>query len=86
MIEAMAAGLPVVSTDVGDVSAMVAPENQPLIVPVSDEPAFTAALGTLVQDGSKRQRIGTANRNTARRDYDEAAMISRYARLYGIGV
>ena len=86
LIEAMAAGLPVVSTDVGDVSAMVAPENQPLIVPVSDEPAFTAALGTLVQDGSKRQRIGTANRNAARRDYDEAAMISRYARLYGIGV
>src|SRR3546814_8283834 len=38
LVEAMAAGLPVASTDVGDVAAMVAPENRPFIVP--DEAAL----------------------------------------------
>lgn len=85
LVEAMAAGLPAVSTDVGDVSAMVAPENVPLIVPVSDEVAFASALTTLVHDSAKRSRIGAANRAIAQRDYDEGAMIARYARLYGIG-
>ena len=40
LIEAMAAGLPVVATDVGDVCAMVAPENRRYVVPVDDEAAL----------------------------------------------
>ena len=84
LVEAMAAGLPVVSTDVGDVKAMVAPQNQSLIVPVSDEAAFAAALSKLVSDGHIRATLGSANRAIAVRDYDEAAMIARYRALYAI--
>ena len=39
LVEAMAAGLPVVSTDVGVVATMVSPENREFVVPVSDEHA-----------------------------------------------
>ena len=46
VLEAMAAGLPVVSTDVGDVRAMVAEENAPLLVPKDD--AALAALDRLI--------------------------------------
>ena len=84
LVEAMAAGLPVVSTDVGDVKAMVAAQNQSLIVPVSDEGAFAGALSGLVSDGHTRATLGSANRAIAVRDYDEAAMIARYRALYAI--
>lgn len=84
LVEAMAAGLPVVSTDVGDVKAMVAPENADLVVPVHDEGSLGAALGALTRDGALRQRLGATNRMRARAEYDEIAMISRYATLYGL--
>lgn len=84
LVEAMAAGLPAVSTDVGDVATMVSKENRPFIVQVSDEAAFSQALRTLVGDPSLCGQIGAANRALAVANYDEAAMIARYAALYGL--
>jgi glycosyltransferase involved in cell wall biosynthesis len=79
----MAAGLPVVSTDVGDVPSMVASDNRPLIVAGDDEAALTAALDTLAERPDLRLAIGRANRGKAAADYDERRMIGRYAALYG---
>ncbi|WP_336963424.1 glycosyltransferase family 4 protein [Sphingobium aquiterrae] len=83
LVEAMAAGLPVVSTDVGDVMAMVAPENRPLVVPAMDETAFSTALKRLVEDAALRRALGMANREKAFAHYGEPAMVEAYARLYG---
>jgi glycosyltransferase involved in cell wall biosynthesis len=83
LLEAMAAGLPAVATAVGDVPHMVAADNAPLIVAPEDEAAFTAALDTLAERPDLRRAIGRANRARAAAEYDEAAMIGRYAALYG---
>jgi glycosyltransferase involved in cell wall biosynthesis len=83
LVEAMAAALPVVATAVGDVAAMVAEANRPLIVDPSDEPAFTAALDSLADRPDLRRSLGSANRARAEAEYDEKTMIERYARLYG---
>lgn len=83
LVEAMAAALPVVATAVGDVPAMVAPDNCPLIVDRDDEPAFAAALDSLADQPKLRRAIGAANRARAQAEYDERAMIAAYARLYG---
>lgn len=83
LIEAMAAGRPVVSTDVGDVCTMVALANRRLIVPVDDEAEFAAALARLADDRGMRIALGTANLEKAQADYGEAAMIDAYRRLYG---
>lgn len=83
LVEGMAAGLPALATDVGDVAAMVAPENASFIVARDDEPGLAAALGRLVADPGLRTSIGTANRARAIAEYDEAAMIAAYAQLYG---
>ncbi len=82
MIEAMAAGLPVVATDVGDVCAMVAPENRRFVVAVADEPAFADALGRLIANRDLRHRLGAANRLVARAHYGEDMMIAAYRALY----
>ncbi|SMF78496.1 glycosyltransferase [Allosphingosinicella indica] len=82
LIEAMAAGLPVVATAVGDVPAMVADDNRPLIVAPEDEAGFAAALRTLAERRDLRRTIGAANRARAVAEHDEDAMIRDYAALY----
>jgi glycosyltransferase involved in cell wall biosynthesis len=81
LVEAMAAGVPAASMDVGDVATMVAPENRPFVVP--DEAGLADALGALAADADLRARLGAANRARARRDYAERDMVNAYARLYG---
>ena len=81
VIEAMAAGLPVVATDVGDVRLMVAEANAPFVTPLEDG-AFAAALAGLVADPALRGRIGAANLDRARREFDQAAMFATYGALW----
>jgi glycosyltransferase involved in cell wall biosynthesis len=80
-IEAMASGLPVVSTDVGDVRSMVAPDNDPFVVPLDDD-ALAAALTVLLRDQVRRDTIGAANLEKSRREFAEAAMFERYRALW----
>lgn len=81
VIEAMAAGLPVASLNVGDVAAMVAPENLPFIA--SDDAGLRAALQALASDAGLRRRVGEANRRVAAARFDETAMVAAYEMLYG---
>lgn len=83
VIEAMASGLPVVATDVGDIQSMVAGENLPLIVAKEREDLFAEALARLAADSVLRASIGRANQAKALQFFDERQMIARYRALYG---
>jgi glycosyltransferase involved in cell wall biosynthesis len=82
VVEAMAAGLPVVATDVGDIRTMVSERNHAQIVGRDDEAAFSRALALLVDDAGARSRLGQQNLRKARREYEEGPMIAAYAELY----
>lgn len=83
LIEAMAAGLPVAATAVGDVAGMVAEENRPFIVSPGDEQGLSAAIARLIDDRALRWSLGAANRTRAAALYRERDMVARYAALYG---
>lgn len=82
VVEAMAAGLAIAAPAVGDVRAMVAPENAALITPPGDEAALGEALLRLAEGAGLRRAIGTANQQRARAEFDEAAMIGAYRQVY----
>jgi glycosyltransferase involved in cell wall biosynthesis len=80
VLEAMAAGLPVVATDVGDVAMMLAAENRPFVTP-RDEKALAGAFAALLDAPALRRAVGAANRAKAECDYDQKAMFRAYAAL-----
>jgi glycosyltransferase involved in cell wall biosynthesis len=85
ILEAMAAGLPIVSTDVGDVRAMLPRENREWVMPRGDERAFTDALARLAQDAATRRALGVANRAHVAATYDERAMLAAWDQLFAGG-
>jgi L-malate glycosyltransferase len=83
VVEAMGSGLPVVSTDVGDVRAMLPPlDRERWTVPVNDEPAFAARLGLLLRNPPLRQEVGRRNRAHAMIHFGLDAMLRCYADLF----
>lgn len=81
LLEAMATGLPVAATNVGDVAAMVAPENRRFIAARDEEASFIDCLTKLSADRSLRQSLGEANAAIVDAAYSERLMIDRYRDL-----
>ncbi len=81
VIEAMASGLPVASTNVGDVRLMVSGVNTPHVVPLTDD-GLAGALAALIADPDARRQIGLANLAKAQQEFDQAAMFAAHAALW----
>lgn len=81
VIEAMAARLPVVATDVGDIALMVAPENRPFIVARDDTDGLAAALCRLCQEPDLRRRLGRENRRRVESEYTIERMVDAFQRV-----
>ena len=84
-VEAMAAGKPVVATDVSGIPEVVVHGETGLLVPPGDPPALAAALMQLIEDPAERRRLGTngyhrvQQRFTADRMVDETIAVYREA-------
>jgi glycosyltransferase involved in cell wall biosynthesis len=68
--EAMAAGLPVISTRVGAVPEMVAAGRTGLLVPAGDADALRASIEELLAQPDARARMGAAARRVVEANYD----------------
>lgn len=82
VIEAMSAGLPVVSPRVGDIASMVADVNERYLSPDRTEVSLRDRIELLAQYPDERARVGEANRQRARALFGEDEMIAAYAALY----
>jgi glycosyltransferase involved in cell wall biosynthesis len=82
VVEAMAAGLPVAATDVGDIRHMLAPENAALLTPPNDPHSLGETLAALAADPAWHARLGAANAARARKNFDFAVMLAAYEAAY----
>jgi glycosyltransferase involved in cell wall biosynthesis len=81
VIEAMAAGLPIASTDVGDVGAMVAPQNQRFVV-AADARSLAQTIADLLGNEEARREIGAANQARALSEFSQDRMFAAYGAMF----
>lgn len=82
LMEAMAAGLPVVATDVGGVASVVEDGVTGTLVPAGDVRAMADALKTYAADATLRRRHGDAGYARAAHHFSLDAMVADYVALY----
>ncbi|MGC2769718.1 MAG: glycosyltransferase [Candidatus Acidiferrum sp.] len=82
LLEAMAAGLPVVATKVGGVPDLVCDPSVGTLVEPGDPTAFAAGIRGLLSDQSRRERMGSNARRRVEDHFSAAAMARNYGELY----
>jgi glycosyltransferase involved in cell wall biosynthesis len=82
ILEAMASGLPLVATAVGEVPNIVLDNNTGLLVKPEDVEALAEGILELLRDPSKRTRIGIAAKKLVQDEYSADRMASDYLHAY----
>ncbi|MDQ2982480.1 MAG: glycosyltransferase [Actinomycetota bacterium] len=82
LLEAMALGRAVVSTNVGGIKDAISDGQTGLLVPPADAPALAAALGRVLDDRALRRRLGEHAQRFVREHATEQAMVDRYIDIY----
>lgn len=82
VLEYMAAGLPVVATDVGGVAEAVIDGETGHLVPAGDPAALADRISSLLSDPPRARRMGEAGRRRTRLHFSPEALLARTAGLY----
>jgi glycosyltransferase involved in cell wall biosynthesis len=82
VIEAMAAGLPIVSTAAGGVPELLQNGKQGFIVQPGQGKQLSEAMMTLLKDPGLRRTMGAAAAARAKEKFDVSAMVRAYEELY----
>jgi sugar transferase (PEP-CTERM/EpsH1 system associated) len=82
ILEAMAAGKPVVATAVGGNPELVAEGVSGFLVPAGEDEAMAARIEELLRDPSLRERMGAAGRARIETRHSMASMVRAYSDLY----
>jgi glycosyltransferase involved in cell wall biosynthesis len=82
LVEAMACGLPVVSTAVAGIPELITHNHNGLLAQPHDVEAIAAALATLIDDEAKRRRLGLAARRTVVEQFDVRMGAQQMAMLF----
>ncbi|WP_353063642.1 GT4 family glycosyltransferase PelF [Tunturibacter psychrotolerans] len=83
IVEAMAASLPVVATNVGGNSEAVQNGVSGVIVPPEDPDALAAAIVDLLSDPAKARQMGVEGKRSVAKKFTTEAMMTQITRVYG---
>jgi glycosyltransferase involved in cell wall biosynthesis len=81
LVEAMAAGLPIVASRVGGIPDLVKDGKNGLLVPPADVSALKNVISALLEDKEKRKRMGEVGTKICRQ-YSTNAMVEQIDDLY----
>jgi len=81
IVEAMAAGKPIVASDIGGIRNLIDPQISGILVPPADPETLTAAIKDLYRDPAQRASMGEAGRQRAAA-FSDTAMIEKIDTLY----
>ncbi|MFI4874245.1 MAG: glycosyltransferase [Blastopirellula sp. JB062] len=82
LIEAMAARLPVVATDVEGVAQLLGPESAAQLAAADDPAALVGRVVALMGDEKLREKLGKANRARIEAHFTLDKMVRRHAKIY----
>ena len=82
VLEAMAGGLPVIGTSVGDVPSMVEEGKTGFVIRPGDHEALADRIGRLDEDPGLGRRMGSAGRERVRTEYGIDLHAARVAEFY----
>ena len=82
VLEAMACGLPVVTTDCGGMTEAVTDGVEGLVTPVRDPEAMAAALARLAADTELARRLGQAARQRILKDFTLKRQVEKFIELF----
>jgi glycosyltransferase involved in cell wall biosynthesis len=82
ILEAMASGLPLVATAVGDVRNVVRNDETGILLPTGDPGALASAIVDLLSDHAKRRRLGFAARQWVESQHSAERMSNDYLDTY----
>ena len=82
LIEAMAAGLPIVATRVGGNSEVVIDRETGLLVPAADPEAFKTAMAWMLGNPEGARHMGRSGRERATTHFSVERMVKRYQTIY----
>lgn len=82
LIEAMAAGLPVVASRVGGIPALIQDGVNGLLVPPADGPALAAALRRIIRDPEEACRLGEKAAGSIGQEYAITSMVRAIESVY----
>jgi len=83
LLEAMAAGLACVASDVGGIPEAVTDGHDGLLVPPGQPETLATTIDGLLDDADRRAALGEAAAATAQRRFSIAAAVERHERVYG---
>jgi len=82
ILEAMAAGLPVISTTVGSIPEVITKGEHGFLIEPGDYSSLAENIKLLLREDKLRNKIGQSNYEVAREKYDINRVFSEIARVY----
>ena len=86
VLEAMAAGVPVVASAVGGIPDQVRHGEEGVLVPPGDPDALAGALGALLEDPAHAHRLGEAGRRRTENEFSHEALVRRIEAVYRVAL